>query len=255
MGEYEQQNEIDWRQVLLSNLRLLLFLALGLAGMLSVFWYFQPDGLSPADVALASGLPDAVGTGGAGGAASAVRQRYAQSPGPAAIAIISGHKGSDAGAVCDDGLTEAEVNETIANMVVAALGARGVEATLFNEFDERLPGYRGTALVSVHADSCIYYNDLATGYKIAASSAVASQTLMSCMEGNYARATQLPYNANTITPHMTDYHVFRAIDSATPAIIIETGFMNLDRAMLTTTPQLPVQGIVDGILCFLDRTP
>jgi N-acetylmuramoyl-L-alanine amidase len=256
MGEAQQPNEINWRQVLVGNLRLLLFLALAGAGMLSVFWYFQPDGLSPADVALASGYPVAADTlPGSAFAANGIRQRYAQSTGPTTIAIISGHKGNDAGAVCDDGLTEAQVNETIAQLVVEGLRARGVEATLLDEFDTRLPGYRGTALVSIHADSCGYFNELATGYKVAAAPGAGSQVLMNCMEGSYARATQLPYNANTITPHMTDYHAFRAIDSATPAIIIETGFMNLDRDLLTAAPAVPAQGIVDGLLCFLDKTP
>lgn len=255
MGEIEQANEINWRRVLGNNLRLLLFLSLAAAGMLSVFWYFQPTGLSPADVALASGYPVAGTSAAAGGAPAGSGQRYTQSMGPTTIAIVSGHMGFDPGAVCDDGLTEAQVNETIARLVVDALIAGGVDATLLEEFDVQLEGYRATALISIHADSCGYFNALATGYKIAAAPTAASQTLLDCMESTYARATRLPYNVNTITPHMTNYHAFRAIDSGTPAIIIETGFMNLDRALLTATPEQPAQGIVDGILCFLDKTP
>jgi N-acetylmuramoyl-L-alanine amidase len=43
-----------------------------------------------------------------------VQQRLAQSPGPLRVGIIAGHAGFDSGAVCDDGLTEVEVNATIA---------------------------------------------------------------------------------------------------------------------------------------------
>ena len=38
-----------------------------------------------------------------------------------------------------------------------------------------------------------------------------------------------------------------------PAAIIETGFMNLDRQFLTTQPEVAAQGIVAGIICYLDN--
>ena len=50
---------------------------------------------------------------------------------------------------------------------------------------------------------------------------------------------------------MRDYHSFREIAPSTPAAIIETGFMNADRSLLTEHPDRAAQGIVDGILCFL----
>jgi N-acetylmuramoyl-L-alanine amidase len=64
--------------------------------------------------------------------------------------------------------------------------------------------------------------------------------------------TQLPYHENTITPHMTDYHAFRKIALGTPAIIIEVGFISLDRELLTTGADLVSDALVDGILCYLD---
>ncbi|MEJ5199653.1 MAG: N-acetylmuramoyl-L-alanine amidase, partial [Anaerolineae bacterium] len=80
------------------------------------------------------------------------------------IGIVAGHSGNDAGAVCPDGLTEAQVNMAVAEAVVRELRARGATVDLLAEFDERLPGYRGDAFVSIHADSCAVE---LSGYKVA----------------------------------------------------------------------------------------
>ena len=53
---------------------------------------------------------------------------------------------------------------------------------------------------------------------------------------------------------MTDYHAFRTLPEGVPAIIIETGFMNLDRTLLTTNADVSAAGILNGIQCFLDAT-
>jgi N-acetylmuramoyl-L-alanine amidase len=235
-----------WRNVLL-----LTFLALAISGMLSVYYYFSPAG----------GTAEVVAAGSLAGGLSApltkpkpavpVGQRLAQSPGPLRIGIISGHRGNDSGAVCADGLTEAEVVEAIAMRVVSALEARRIRADLLDEFDPRLNGYTATALVSIHADSCDFVNDMATGYKVAGSSYTDSTRLSICVEEAYTRETQLPYHANTITPHMTDYHAFREIAPGVPAIIIETGFLNLDREFLTQRPDVAAQAISNGILCYV----
>ena len=50
---------------------------------------------------------------------------------------------------------------------------------------------------------------------------------------------------------MTQYHTFYEIDPNTPGAIIEVGFMLADRTLLTQRPDLVAQGIIDGILCFL----
>jgi len=74
------------------------------------------------------------------------------------IGIVSGHRGPqvppDPGAVCPDGLTEAEINFAVAQGVVAELRARGFQADLLDEFDPRLDGYQAAALVSIHANTC-----------------------------------------------------------------------------------------------------
>jgi N-acetylmuramoyl-L-alanine amidase len=50
---------------------------------------------------------------------------------------------------------------------------------------------------------------------------------------------------------MSSYHAFDEINADTPAVIIETGFMNLDRQILTQQPELIAEGITNGILCYL----
>src|SRR5690606_10732911 len=128
-----------------------------------------------------------------------VLQRFTQTPGPLHIALIAGHMNHDPGAVCADGLTEADVNLKVAHSVVDDLQGRGIRAEVYAEFDPRLQGYGGTALVSIHADSCDYFNELATGFKISGSPYTDSSQLSICMENEYQAATRLPYHANTIT--------------------------------------------------------
>lgn len=238
-------------QFLTRNFPAVLFLFLALAGMTAVFWFFSPAENSSTALAATGSLSAALSKPLP---AKPVTQRLQQSPGPLRIGIISGHKGSDAGAVCDDsGLTEVDVNATIANQVAQNLRAQGITVDVLDEFDPRLDGYVATALISIHADSCVYYNELATGFKIAGSSFTDSSALFNCVEQAYARITELPYHANTITPHMTDYHAFREIAPGTPAIIIETGFLQLDENVLTSREGKPAKGITEGILCFLNQ--
>lgn len=254
-----RQNNSQWQTpepflwvLIKSNVPLLIFFGLALAGMFGVYWFFgAPE----------QGFAEAVVAAGSGESLSApihkeaparpVSQRFKQTPGPLHIAIIAGHMNHDSGAVCEDGLTEADVNLKAAHSVVASLQARGIPAEVFSEFDPRLEAYSGTALVSIHADSCDYINDLATGFKISGSPHTDSSELSVCMENEYQSITGLPYHANTITDDMRNYHAFREIGPGVPAIIIEIGFMNLDRELLTTDADVPAQGIVNGIVCFL----
>jgi N-acetylmuramoyl-L-alanine amidase len=50
---------------------------------------------------------------------------------------------------------------------------------------------------------------------------------------------------------MTDYHAFGEIHSDTTAAIIETGFLNLDREILTKRADMVARGVASGILCYL----
>ncbi len=171
------------------------------------------------------------------------------------IGIIAGHLGSDSGALCPDGLEEVEVNEAIARRVVALLQQRGWEADLLEEFDPRLEGYRADALVSIHADSCTFPGK--SGFKVARAESsyipAEEDRLVNCIVSRYGEVTGLSFDANTITYDMTRYHAYNEIDPNTPAAIIETGFLLDDRDMLVNHPEIIAQGIVEGIVCFIER--
>lgn len=174
------------------------------------------------------------------------------------IGLVVGHwddKTKDPGAVCPDGLTELEVNQAIATRVKQDLIELGFDVDLLREFDPMLQGYRALALVSIHADSCDYINDEATGFKVAA--ALSNQyperasRLTACIRDRYSKATGLPFHASTITNDMSSYHAFDEIDMNTNAVIIEVGFLNLDRQILTKDQDKIAKGITDGILCYI----
>jgi N-acetylmuramoyl-L-alanine amidase len=182
------------------------------------------------------------------------------------IGIVAGHSGflpdtdlTDPGATCPDGLTEAEINRSIAELAVQGLNASGQEAVLLEEFDERLVGFRGIALISIHADSCSPINDEATGYKVAAAVDTVvpdkSQRLVLCLVDRYGQATGLNFHAGSVTRDMTEYHTFYEIHNQTPAAIIEAGFLFLDRDFLTKSPNLAARGIVDALLCYVNNEP
>lgn len=173
------------------------------------------------------------------------------------IGIVAGHYGNDPGAVCSDGLTEAEMNLKIATLVQKDLADRGYEVELLEEFDSRLMGYKAAVLVSVHLDSCQYINDQATGFKVAAalsaSNAADNQRLINCISKRYAEITGLPYHAGSVTDDMTYYHAFSEIDPNSVAAIIEAGFLNRDYRFITEETDKIAEGIVEGILCYLNN--
>ncbi len=183
------------------------------------------------------------------------------------IGIVSGHWGphpstgrSDPGAVCEDGLTEASVNRSVAQIVVQALSGRGYQVDLLDEWDPRLENYEAAALLSIHADSCHEFDmPGATGFKVAPpTSRTTTRTddlrLVDCLIQHYGAVTGMPLHPS-ITRDMTEYHNFGELSSVTPGAIIELGFLFEDRAILTEHPDVLAQGIVDGLLCFLEATP
>ncbi len=174
------------------------------------------------------------------------------------IGIVAGHSGNDSGAVCSEALgsyREVDINLNVATLVKQKLAEQGFDVDLLAEFDTRLENYRALALVSIHADSCEYINDQATGFKLAAalSTKYPEQTtrLTTCLKNRYAAITGLQFHSGSVTGDMTDYHAFNEISPDTPAVIIETGFMNLDREILTQHPDIIANGIVSGILCYV----
>jgi len=173
------------------------------------------------------------------------------------IGIVSGHwgNGDDPGAVCPDGTKEQVVNLAIATLVRQKLEARGYQVDMLEEFDSRLDGYNGEVLLAIHTDTCDVINDQATGFKVATSTyshdSNLANRLTACLDSRYAQVTGLKLNTGGITENMTDYHAFRAVDPATTAAIIETGFLHLDRDILVNHPDVIADGIVSGLVCFV----
>jgi len=180
-----------------------------------------------------------------------------QRPNPR-IGLVAGHSGNDSGAVCPEalgGYREVDINLSVASLVREELIADGYDVDLLAEFDPRLSGYRALALVSIHADSCEYINDQASGFKVSAAISTKfpeqATRLTTCLRTRYAEITGMQFHSGSVTADMTNYHAFSEISSDTPAAIIETGFMNLDRDILTQNPEVVAKGIASGILCFV----
>ncbi len=175
------------------------------------------------------------------------------------IGVVVGHLGSDSGAVCpdDEAVTELAINTAIADSTIQQLQAMGYVVDRLEEFDTRLDGYVGEALVSIHADSCSFINDEATGFKVAGSLENQvpdlSARLVGCLSERYGRRTQMKYHSGSVTYDMTYYHAYREVAPTTPAAIIEVGFMFLDREILLTQPDLLAQGIAEGVRCYIEK--
>ena len=175
------------------------------------------------------------------------------------VGLVVGHWGNDTGAICSDslgGYQEVDINYTIADLTRQYLQSEGVDVDLMKEFDDYLEGYQSNALVSIHADTCEYIPELGTGFKIAEAAdnkrPEQAARLMACLQNRYGAYTGLRYD-HRITPDMASYHAFGEVDTNTPAVIIETGFMNQDRELLTKNPSLVARGITAGIMCYLNR--
>lgn len=178
---------------------------------------------------------------------------------PRLVGLVAGHWKNDSGAVCADGLKEVDVNLQIATLVQKMLVEAGYQVELLHEFDPRLTDYQAAALVSIHNDSCDFINNEAYGFKVASAMATRhperAARLTACLRSRYGAATGLPLHSTSVTLDMTSYHAFGEIDENTPASIIETGFLNLDRQILTEEPEKVARGVADGILCYLRNEP
>lgn len=177
------------------------------------------------------------------------------------IGIVSGHRGpeDDPGAVCDDGLTEREINFAVAQLVVLGLREQGYSVDLLDEFDPRLNTYQAAALVSIHSNDCQDYGEYVSGYLVARAAARPAggldDTLAECIARDYGSAVGIERRFS-LTVDMTDYHTFREIHPLTPAAILELGFMKDDRDLLENQQETIAQGITQGILCYLNgETP
>lgn len=191
------------------------------------------------------------------------------------IALMRGHSGIaqrgntkggiDPGAVCNDEptLTELSVTTNVGDRITAALRGRGYEVDALDEWDMRLVDpnkpYEAGVFLSIHADSCLNFNDgyNHSGFKVVGPEGrltVREQDLRltDCLREHYAKVTGLPHSGWTVTNDMLYYHAFREVSQRTPAAILELGFLYYDRDLLKNKPDKAAQGVVEGLLCFLD---
>lgn len=178
------------------------------------------------------------------------------------IGILAGHTGinptsgmADPGATCQDGFFERQATEGAATRVVAILRGKGYQVDLLEEYGfERLTGYQAAVFLSLHADSCdeFGYGGFKSSYPTERYTVRDADTrLDECIRQNYGAVTGLTFRPDNITDNMRLYWHFKRIAPTTPAGILELGFLSHDRALLTTGIDKVAQGIVNGILCFL----
>ncbi len=183
------------------------------------------------------------------------------------IGIISGHRGlgqtlnRDPGAVCYDEykrvyLEEETINFAVSTRVIANLEALNFAVDMLDEFDPRLDDYRADALVSIHANSCIDYGEVVSGFIVSKSDARpetgADAFLRECIALNYAANIPLERSYNE-TEDMINNHAWQKIHPLTPGVILEMGFMLADQEILTTQHDLLAHAITMGILCFIEN--
>jgi len=247
------------------RLQLALLAIVAIAVVLAAFTLWRNEPTPPATAAVTGTPADAAGatpyppTPSPTPRRSPTPTRPKPTPVPKGIrvGILAGHSGpqDDPGAICPDGLREADLNLAVAERVMLTLRDDGYDVDLLEEFDARLQGYRADALVAIHSDSCEI--EEASGFKVARviDSAIPDieDRLVDCLYREYERATSLARHDSSITAAMYGYHAFREIARETPGAIIELGFMAADRNILTHEPERLATGIVNGLICFLER--
>jgi hypothetical protein len=154
---------------------------------------------------------------------------------------------------------EVDANLDIARRVVEYLLAAGIQVDLLPATVP--PGYRADAFVSIHADGA--YRPGVRGWKMSTSwrASAASRMLLDALLRTYPQFTGLPEDRYGTTYSMRGYYAFsphrfhHAIDTITPAIIIETGFVTVvqDREVLFGVPDNAARGIAAGIVSYLSR--
>lgn len=177
------------------------------------------------------------------------------------IGIISGHRGKDSGAVCEDEygnpeLLEVDINFAVSQRIIARLRAANYSIDMLDENDPRLENYRAAAMVSIHANTCADFGEIVSGYIVHKSDARPDNGIDSflreCIAINFGAAVPLQ-RSYTETDDLINYHAFQRIHPLTPAVILEMGYMLADRDVLTEDPELLSNAIMAGILCFIDN--
>ena len=172
------------------------------------------------------------------------------------IGLLPGHNQKDVGAICPDGLSEQDVNREIANKVQELLNLENIYVDILVGDETTLKEYNGSLILSIHVNSCEYINDQATGYKALIPRSRendASIRLYACISSNYQQETGLRFLNNSYSTDMLLADSFDMVNPSIPVLVLEAGFLNLDRAILTEKPDLIGKGIAKGIICYLNN--
>lgn len=172
---------------------------------------------------------------------------------PDELAVLRSQTGGEGG-----GFREVDINYAVARQVAALLTERGVTVDLLPATVP--PGYSAQAFVAIHCD---VNNDASRrGFKLTryGDSAIAPRddALVALVAASYGAATGQPTDPE-ISQAMLYYYAFNsgqyrhAIDPATPAAIVELGFLTnpADRLLLTTGTETVARGLAAGLLRFL----
>jgi N-acetylmuramoyl-L-alanine amidase len=172
------------------------------------------------------------------------------------IGLLAGHWKDNPGEVCSDGLIEADVNQAIAARVSQTLTDMGYKIDIFPEYDLSLLNYRSTVFVAIYSGSCADSPLPPSGFKVATSLTAQIpdkvNQLAVCLSEEYRKATKLPFTYEVLNPDHHSFHIFRDIHTETPAVLIEVGSLKTDRSIIVSQAGKVSDGIVAGILCYLD---
>jgi len=172
------------------------------------------------------------------------------------IGLLAGHWQNEPGEVCSDGLVEADVNQAIANRVSQKLTDMGYKVDVFPEYDLALLNYKSAAFLAIYSGSCSDSPLPPSGFKVATS--LTAQVpervnqLAVCLSEEYQKTTGLPFTYEVLNPDHPSFHIFRDIHAETPAAMIEVGSLKTDRSILVSQAGKVTDGIVAGIICYLD---
>jgi N-acetylmuramoyl-L-alanine amidase len=157
------------------------------------------------------------------------------------------------------GVDEWRVNLDIANLVADILRGKGITVDVL---PATIPeGYHADAFIAIHQDG----NDdtSVSGFKVASSeydTTGKADTLKADVIDLYSKVTSLVLDPDqSVSDDMTGYYAFNftkythAIDSSTPGIIVECGFLtnSQDRYLLTHSTNTVAEGLAEGIEKFL----
>ncbi len=173
---------------------------------------------------------------------------------PAELAALEGNTGAQSG-----DKTEVESNRRIVQETAELLAAEGINVDILPAVVPKR--YAADLFLSIHADGSP--NTRATGFKNAAPSndrTGKGSRIVQLLDEEYQRATGFAHDKNNITQNMRHYYAFNynafehAISSATPAALVETGFITnpRDQVLIYDNPQIPARGIANAVIRFLE---